>query len=99
MKTKKEILTPAMERILVHLSTFKYLTISQLLRLDAMKDRRNLNRTLSLLRQMPKPLVQSLSFAVHPIHGRLEHIFFLTPHAAVLLQQFYGERFPVRYPK
>lgn len=98
MKTK-EILTPAMEKILVSLATFKYLTISQMLRLDIMKDRRNLNRKLSELRQMPKPLIQSMSFSVHPVHGKLEHVHFLTAHGRELLKEYYGERFPVRCPK
>ncbi|MCF2221066.1 hypothetical protein H9Q08_17405 [Chryseobacterium sp. PS-8] len=98
MKTK-EILTPSMEKILVHLATFKYLTISQLLRLNVMKDKRNLNRTLSQLRQMAKPLIQSLNFAVHPQKGKLESIHYLTSYGAELLKRYYGERLPVRYPK
>ena len=98
MKTK-EILTPAMEKILVSLATFKYLTVSQLLRLNVMKDRRNINRKLSELRQMSKPLIQSLSFSMDPVYGKLEYIHFLTPHGAELLKEYYGERFPVKYPK
>ncbi|PTT72604.1 MULTISPECIES: replication-relaxation family protein [unclassified Chryseobacterium] len=98
MKTK-ETLTPSMEKILVNLSIFKYLTTSQLIRLKVMKDRRNLNRALACLRQMPKPLVQSLSFAVHPTEGKLEHIHHLTSFGAELLKEYYGGRFTVRYPK
>ncbi|MCW3159665.1 replication-relaxation family protein [Chryseobacterium oryctis] len=98
MKTKN-IITPSMEKILVNLGQFKYLTVSQMLRLDIMKGRRNLNRKLAELRQLSKPLVQNLSFSVHPVEGKLEHIHFLTPYGAEQLREYYGNRFPVRYPK
>ncbi|MDI1256728.1 MAG: hypothetical protein PSV16_11570 [Flavobacterium sp.] len=94
-----ERITVAQEKILVALATFKFLTTGQLLDLKVMTDRANINKQLGLLRNSFKPLIGSIAFGVHPKLGKLESVHYLTAHGALLLQELYGERYYVRYPK
>jgi len=73
-----ELITPAQQKILLALATFKYLTTGQLIDLQVMKDRANINKSISILRNNFKPLVGSISFGVHPKLGKLENVHYLT---------------------
>ncbi|WP_396146053.1 hypothetical protein [Flavobacterium sp.] len=94
-----EQITPAQQKILVALATFKYLTTGQLLFLEVMSDRANINKNITVLKNRYRPLVGSISFGVHPKLGKLQNIHYLTSHGAMLLKENFGERFFVRYPK
>ena len=94
-----EQITPAQQKILVALATFKYLTTGQLLFLEVMSDRANINKNISILKNRYRPLVGSISFGVHPKLGKLQNIHYLTSHGALLLNDWFGERFFVKYPK
>jgi len=94
-----ERITAAQEKILIALGRFKYLTVSQMITLEIMTDRSNINKNLALLRSCFKPLAGSISFGVHPQKGKLESVHYLTPRGALLLQERYGARYPLRFPK
>lgn len=94
-----EPITPGQQKILVALATFKYLTTGQLITLEVMSNRANINRNIGLLKKRYKPLVGSISFGVHPQKGKLENVHYLTHYGAQLLQEYLGERFLIKYPK
>ena len=81
------------------LATFKFLTTGQLLTLEIMTDRANMNKQLVILRDRNKPLIGSVTFGVHPSMGKLESVHYLTAHGAELLLERFGNNYPVRYPK
>ncbi len=64
-----------------------------------MTDRANLNKQIALLKKLPKPLMASITFGVHPMLGKLGSVHHLTTHGAVLLREHLGEEYSIRYPK
>lgn len=94
-----EQITPSQQKILVALATFKYLTSGQLLFLEVMSDRANINKNIGLLKNRYKPIIGSVAFGVHPKLGKLQSVHYLTPYGAMLLKENFGERFFVRFPK
>lgn len=87
------------EKVLLALATYKFLTSGQLLFLQIMTDRANINKQLTQLRNRPKPLIGSITFGVHPKMGKLESVHYLTPQGAFLLQDSLGEDYYIKYPK
>jgi hypothetical protein len=61
-----ERITLSQQKILLALATFKFLTTGQLLTLEVMSDRANINKNISALRSRFRPLLGSVSFGVHP---------------------------------
>ncbi len=92
-------ITLSQEKVLTALATFKFLSTGQLLQLQVMSDRANLNKHLAQLRTLRKPLIGSVTFGVHPKMGKLESVHYLTTHGAHLLRDRHDEDYPVRYPK
>lgn len=87
------------EKVLLSLARFKFLTTGQLLILEIMSDRANLNKQLAQLRNRTRPLIGSITFGVHPKVGKLESVHYLTSHGVVLLREGLGEDYPIRFPK
>ncbi len=101
MKTKTSFdrISLCQEKVLSALATFKFLTTEQLLHLQIMSDRANLNKQIAELRNRSKPLIGSITFGVHPKMGKLESVHYLTPHGVFLLQDYFGEDYFIRFPK
>lgn len=87
------------EKVLTALATYKFLTTGQLLFLGIMSDRANMNKQLAELRNRNKSLIGSITFGVHPKMGKLESVHYLTPCGSSLLQDCFGEDYPIRLPK
>ena len=92
-------ITFSQEKILSALATYKFLSTGQLLVLQTMSDRANLNKQLAQLRSSSKPLIGSVTFGVHPQMGKLESVHYLSAHGANLLRDRFGEDYPIRFPK
>ena len=92
-------ITLTQEKILTALACYKFLTTGQLLEIQIMSDRANLNKQLLELRNYPKPLIGSIGFGVHPTFGKLQSVHYLTLQGVQVLQRWFGEHFLVRFPK
>lgn len=97
--TSFDLISLCQEKVLLSLARFKFLTTGQLLILEIMSDRANLNKQLAQLRNRTRPLIGSITFGVHPKVGKLESVHYLTSHAVILLKEGLGEDYPIRFPK
>lgn len=86
--------------ILENLAVYKFLTVSQIVRLGVKSDRRNLSKPLRLLLSGRRTLIQRIDFGVLPTIGRLEHVYFLTKYGANYLIENLGyELENIKIPK
>lgn len=75
-----DFFSPQQSKILLSLAKYKYLTISQFLRLEIGKDKEFIRKNLSLLRE--KKLTDRMTFGLVPAKGKFEDIHFLTERGA-----------------
>lgn len=91
------VLTEKQEQVLLHLSRYKFLTTSQMIRLGIDRHRSNLSTALAPLKDGKHPLVKTLDFGLMPRKGRVESLYFLTKQgASVVQEQLHIEE--VKYP-
>lgn len=64
--------------MLEYLSRFRFLTVSQLMRLGISKDRSHVNKLIRGLRTEAKPLIGSTNYGADPVKGKLEAVHHLT---------------------
>jgi hypothetical protein len=85
------ILTLKQQRIIQELGRYKYLTVSQFLRLGVDKHRSNLSTAFKRLTEGKRPLVKVLKFGLIPTKGRVEALYYLTSRGAELVE---GAKYP-----
>lgn len=81
-------LKPSEEKILLALASLKYLTVSQLIALDIMQNKRNLSRNVKSLRD--RGLLETKNYGFTPGQGRVENIHFLSKKGKKLLEEDFG---------
>lgn len=74
-------------RAMEFLNIYKFLTISQFMKLELSKDRSNSSKILRKFNDRKKPFVKKISFGVHPKIGRLEDFYYLTKEGALFLAE------------
>lgn len=74
-------------KVMELLAIYKFLTISQFIKLEISKDRSNCSKILRKFSDRKKPLVKKISFGVHPQIGRLEDFYYLTKEGALFLAE------------
>lgn len=80
------ILTLKQQRIIQALARYKYLTVSQLIRLGVDRHRSNLSTAFNRLTEGKRPLVKVLKFGLMPTKGRVEALYYLTKYGAQLVE-------------
>jgi hypothetical protein len=81
-----ESLSATQTKILLSLGRYKFLTISQMVRLEVATQRSNITANLSKLKQGKYTLVGQINFPFIPHHGRCENMYYLKPRAKELLR-------------
>lgn len=81
------IITMLEAGIMEALATFKYLSLSQMLRLGIGTSKNNLSRVTAKLKESKRAFIGQIEFAFHPKLGRLETIFYLRWKGKKLLIQ------------
>ncbi|WP_375562722.1 MarR family transcriptional regulator [Bernardetia sp. OM2101] len=90
-------LSHSQERILLSLAKYKYLTVSQLVEIGIMSDKRNVSKKVKELRQLK--LLQSISYGFTPKIGRVENVNYLTTKGKKLIMEGLGmEEEEIRIP-
>jgi|GEM_PF-2621338 len=85
--------------ILKALANYRFLTVSQMLALDYDISRTQIYSKIKLLREGTKPLVQTIDLGSLPGKGRLDVIYYLSQHGALVLQDLGLELENINYPK
>ena len=81
------VLNTNQTKIMEHLNRFRFLTVSQLIRLGISKDRSHVNRLLRSLRSGEKPLIAGTNYGADPVKGKLESVHHLTAYGQKVLQE------------
>jgi hypothetical protein len=71
-------LTSVQSNILIELARYKFLTASQLHRLNVGKDAGWIRTQAKELEKRSTPLIERITFGIVPREGKLEHVFYLT---------------------
>jgi len=72
-------------KVLESLSVYKYLVVSQFIKLGVGKNRHYLNPILRELQKGKKPLIGELRFGVLPRFGKLQYVYYLTKYGVEFL--------------
>lgn len=76
-----ERVPPTQTNILLALAKYKFLTVSQMIRLGVATQKSNLNPHLKRLQRKARPFIKQMEFGSHPREGKLEYFYYLTPTA------------------
>jgi hypothetical protein len=85
MKEMIERLTSVQSNILIELARYKFLTASQLHKLNVGKDIGWIRTQAKELEHRSKPFIERITFGIVPREGKLEHVFFLTKQGKDIL--------------
>jgi len=93
------ILTITQEKILQSLAEYKFLTITQFIKLGVSTQKTNLSNSLKPLVHTRRPIVGRMDFGVHPRTGRYEYMYYLKNRGKKLLidNRIYEEN--IKLPK
>ncbi|WP_455756425.1 hypothetical protein [Sulfurimonas sp.] len=79
-------------KLLEYLARFKYLTVSQMHKLNVLKNRSGIYQIIKPLKDKKNNLIDLKNFGVAPVHGKLESFYFLTKQGVdVLVNDLYYE--------
>lgn len=76
---------PQQQQILEALAQYKFLTVSQMLKLGISTDRSNLQKQIKALTEIKRQYIEGLSFGIVPKKGKLENVYYLKPKGQRLL--------------
>lgn len=93
-------LSPTKTNIILQLAKYKFLTISQLLRLGVATQRSNITTNLSRLKKGRHPFIGQMNFPFVPGHGRAENFYFLKPKTKeILIEELLMDEERIKVPK
>ena len=93
------ILTITQEKILQSLAEFKFLTVTQFIKLGVSTQKTNLSNSLKPLVQTRRPFVGRMDFGVHPRTGRYEYMYYLKNRGKKLLMENGYSEHDIKIPK
>lgn len=94
-----ETLSATKTKILLSLARYKFLTISQMLKLEIATQRSNITSNLSKLKEGRHPLIGQINFPFIPHHGRCENMYYLKPRAKeILIDELFLDEKGIKVP-
>lgn len=94
-----ESLSITKTKIILSLARYKFLTISQMVRLDVATQRSNITSNLSRLKEGRHPLIGQINFPFIPHHGRCENMYYLKPRAKeILVEELFIDEKSIKVP-
>lgn len=95
-----QTLSPTQSKILIALAEYKFLTISQMIRLQVTTQRSNLYKVIAPLRDTRRALVREMKFGTDPQKGKLESFYYLSNRGKnVLIENGILNLDEIKYPR